>query len=93
MKIKEPFRINLLHSVIFARDMAKVYTTEIASEQIASDNPIHQRLFKAYVVAEEFIQGDVLEVGCGEGRGVRLLTGRSRSFTAVDKIQEIIQAR
>jgi hypothetical protein len=50
--------------------MAKVYTTEITSEQIASDNPIHQRLFKAYVVAKEYIQGDVLEVGCGEGRGI-----------------------
>ena len=70
--------------------MAKVYTTEITSDEISSDNPIHQRLFKAYVVAKEYIGGDVLEVGCGEGRGVGLLMQHSKSFTAVDKIQELI---
>lgn len=70
--------------------MAKVYTTEITSEEIASDNPVHQRLFKAYVVAKDFVQGDVLEVGCGEGRGVSLLMRQAKSFTAVDKIKEVI---
>lgn len=70
--------------------MAKVYTTEITSEQIASDNPIHQRLFKAYVVAKEYVQGDVLEVGCGEGRGIETLLPLVNSFTAVDKIKEAI---
>ncbi|RAW02684.1 class I SAM-dependent methyltransferase [Pseudochryseolinea flava] len=70
--------------------MAKVYTTEIASEQIASDNPIHQRLFKAYVVAEDYVSGDVLEVGCGEGRGVETLMKKAKSFTAVDKIKPVI---
>ncbi len=71
--------------------MAKIYTTEITSEHIVSDNPIHQRLFKAYVVAEEYVQGDVLEVGCGEGRGFDLLLPRARSFTAVDKIGPVIE--
>jgi 2-polyprenyl-3-methyl-5-hydroxy-6-metoxy-1,4-benzoquinol methylase len=70
--------------------MAKVYTTEITSDEISSDNPIHQRLFKAYVIAKDYIAGDVLEVGCGEGRGVGLLMQYARSFTAVDKIQEVI---
>lgn len=70
--------------------MAKVYTTEITSEQIASDNPIHQRLFKAYVVAKEYIQGDVLEVGCGEGRGIETMLPLTKSFTAVDKIKPVI---
>jgi 2-polyprenyl-3-methyl-5-hydroxy-6-metoxy-1,4-benzoquinol methylase len=72
--------------------MSKIFTTEITSEQITSDNPIHQRLFKAYVVAKEYVNGDVLEVGCGEGRGVELLLQQSRSFTAVDKIESLIQA-
>lgn len=72
--------------------MAKVYTTEITSEQLSSDNPIHQRLFKAYVIAKDYVRGDVLEVGCGEGRGVGLLMEHARSFTAVDKIQEVIDA-
>jgi ubiquinone/menaquinone biosynthesis C-methylase UbiE len=70
--------------------MAKIYTTEITSDNIPSDNPLHQRLFKAYVVAEPYIQGDVLEVGCGEGRGVELLMRNAKSFTAVDKIEEAL---
>jgi ubiquinone/menaquinone biosynthesis C-methylase UbiE len=70
--------------------MAKVFTTEITSEQITSDNPIHQRLFKAYVAAGDHINGDVLEVGCGEGRGVSLLIDKARTFTAVDKIKPVI---
>jgi len=70
--------------------MAKVYTTEITSDAISSDNPIHQRLFKAYVIAKDYVGGDVLEVGCGEGRGVGLLMQHAKSFTAVDKIQELI---
>ncbi len=70
--------------------MSRIYTTEITSDQISSDNPIHQRLFKAYVVAEEYIKGDVLEVGCGEGRGMELLMAKARTFTAVDKIESAI---
>lgn len=70
--------------------MAKVYTTEITSEQITSDNPIHQRLFKAYVVAKDYVKGDVLEVGCGEGRGIETLLSQTKSYTAVDKIKPII---
>lgn len=71
--------------------MAKIYTTEITSEKIASDNPLHQRLFKAYVVAQDYVYGNLLEVGCGEGRGVALLMGKSEQFTAVDKIEEALQ--
>lgn len=70
--------------------MAKVYTTEITSEQISSDNPIHQRLFKAYVIARDYVYGDVLEVGCGEGRGIGLLLQSATSFTAVDKLEGVI---
>lgn len=70
--------------------MAKVFTTEITSEQIVSDNPIHQRLFKAYVVSKAYVHGDVLEVGCGEGRGVSALLEQATSFTAVDKITAVI---
>ena len=70
--------------------MSKIYTTEITSDQIVSDNPIHQRLYKAYVVAQEHVKGDVLEVGCGEGRGIELLASKASSFTAVDKIRSVI---
>src|SRR6187549_360424 len=70
--------------------MAKIYTTEITSEEITSDNPIHQRLFKAYVVARDYVKGNTLEVGCGEGRGVSTLMELASSFTAVDKIENVI---
>lgn len=67
-----------------------VYTTEIASDKITSDNPIHQRLLKAYYLAQPYIKGNVLEIGCGEGRGLSLLAPGSDQYTALDKIQEII---
>lgn len=70
--------------------MASVYTTEITSEKITSDNPIHQRLFKAYVIAAGYVSGSLLEVGCGEGRGIEILLNHVDQFTAVDKIKEVI---
>ena len=70
--------------------MAKVYTTEITSEKITSDNPIHQRLFKAYVIAKDHATGELLEVGCGEGRGIDLLKPLVKHYTAVDKIETAI---
>ena len=72
--------------------MAKIYTTEITSENIPSDNPIHQRLYKAYVASLPYIHGRVLEVGCGEGRGVEVLLQRADRFTAVDKIGNALEA-
>lgn len=71
--------------------MAKIYTTEITSEDIPSDNPIHQRLYKAYIVAQKYVRGSVLEVGCGEGRGLDLVIPKSTSFTAIDKISPVIE--
>jgi SAM-dependent methyltransferase len=67
------------------------YTTEIASDKLVSDNPIHQRLLKAYIAAKPFISGKLLEVGCGEGRGVEELLPLSESYIGLDKIGEIIE--
>jgi SAM-dependent methyltransferase len=68
-----------------------VYASEITSEQHVSDNPIHQRLLKAYYEAVPYISGDLLEIGCGEGRGIDLLAPLADSYTAIDKIAEIEQ--
>ncbi len=68
-----------------------VYATEITSSKIISDNPIHQRLLKAYYLAVDYIKGDLLELGCGEGRGVALLAPIAASFTAIDKISEVVE--
>lgn len=84
------FSLKIPESTLFLRPMAKVYTTEITSGEIPSDNPIHQRLFKAYVAAGPWIQGDVLEVGCGEGRGLDVVIPKSATFTAIDKIEPVI---
>lgn len=68
-----------------------VYTTEIASDKITSDNPIHQRLLKAYYLAQPYVKGDLLEVGCGEGRGVELLAPMCSSYAAIDKIGDVVR--
>ncbi len=67
-----------------------IYTTEITSDQIASDNPIHQRLLKAYVEVAPQIKGDLLELGCGEGRGIEWVTPGANSFLGLDKIEAVI---
>lgn len=72
--------------------MSKVFTTEITSEKIASDNPIHQRLLKPYVVSLDLVKGDVLEVGCGEGRGIELVLPKVRSYSAIDKIDAVVKS-
>lgn len=68
-----------------------VYTTEIASATIPSDNPIHQRLLKAYLEAIPFVSGSVLELGCGEGRGIEEIINISDKYTGIDKIEAVIQ--
>lgn len=70
--------------------MSKVFTTEITSADIPSDNPIHQRLLKPYFTASDYVKGDVLEVGCGEGRGIDLILPKAVSYTAIDKITDVI---
>ncbi len=71
--------------------MASIYTTEITSESIPSDNPIHQRLLRAYVLAAEMVTGHLLEVGCGEGRGIDWLLPKVTSYSAIDKIEPVIK--
>ena len=68
-----------------------VYTTEIASDKLPSDNVIHQRLLSAYYKAKEYIKGDLLELGCGEGRGVELLAPLADSYLGLDKIKPVIE--
>ena len=60
-------------------------TTEITSAEIASDNPVHQRLLFPYVEAANLVSGKVLEIGCGWGRGLELLTKAAKHYTGIDK--------
>jgi ubiquinone/menaquinone biosynthesis C-methylase UbiE len=65
-------------------------TTEITSSEIISDNPIHQRLLLAYIEAGKYINGSVLEIGCGIGRGLDLLVKNCDKYTAIDKNKKLI---
>lgn len=67
------------------------YKTEIASSELKSDNPIHQRLHKAYYLSVPYLKGDLLEIGCGEGRGIEVLLPHISSYTALDKIEAVIE--
>ena len=67
-------------------------TTEITSAEIASDNPVHQRLLFPYVKAAQIVSGNVLEIGCGWGRGLELLTKAADHYTGIDKNEELINA-
>lgn len=67
-----------------------IFKTEITSDKIISDNPIHQRLIKPYVVVRDWVKGDLLELGCGEGRGFELLSPRADSYLGLDKIRAVI---
>ena len=61
-------------------------TTEIASSEIVSDNPIHQRLFYPYLKVIEVISGgNMLEIGTGAGRGVEVMAKIVDNYTGIDK--------
>lgn len=72
--------------------VGKIYTTEVTSDTLPSDNPLHQRLLKPYILAQSYLTGkeNVLEVGCGEGRGIDFLLPLAERFTAIDKLKETI---
>lgn len=69
----------------------QISTTEITSTELASDNPIHQRLILAYEEASKLIEGSILEIGCGVGRGLTYLLGNCEKYTALDKNKKVIE--
>lgn len=60
-------------------------TAERVSSHEQSDNVIFQRHLVAYNEAAKRINGNVLEVGCGEGYGISLLAPKVTNYMAVDK--------
>lgn len=65
-------------------------TTEIASSEITSDNPVHQRLLFPYEYVSQLVSGNLLEIGCGTGRGVAVLSNQISNYTGVDKNEELL---
>jgi SAM-dependent methyltransferase len=70
----------------------RIFKTEVTSDHIISDNPIHQRLLKPYVVVSEQVEGDILELGCGEGRGLDKILPAVDSYLGIDKIQGAVDS-
>ncbi|WP_046744938.1 class I SAM-dependent methyltransferase [Kordia zhangzhouensis] len=62
-----------------------LFSTEVTSSKIQSDNPLFQRTLKAYHIVAPLIHGNVLEIGCGEGYGVELLYKNASQLTLIDK--------
>jgi SAM-dependent methyltransferase len=60
-------------------------TAERVSDTDASDNFVFQRSLLAYYYAAKKVKGSVLEVGSGEGYGLRILSGQCDSYTMLDK--------
>jgi SAM-dependent methyltransferase len=62
-----------------------LFSTEVTSSKIISDNPLFQRTLKAYHLVAPHVHGNVLEIGCGEGYGVELLYKNAEKLTLIDK--------
>lgn len=66
-------------------------TTEVTSYEIISDNVLNQRLSFAYHRAAERVRGDMLELGCGTGRGIPLFLKNAKTYTAIDKNDKLTE--
>lgn len=64
--------------------MATITTAERVSRE-QSDNYVFQRSLLAYHKAAEIVEGDVLEIGTGEGYGAEVLAPHATRFITLDK--------
>ena len=65
--------------------MKILQTAERVSPSDLSDNYVFQRSILAYHEAAKYVQGDVLELGSGEGYGVSVLSPLCNSYLCLDK--------
>lgn len=61
------------------------FSTEVTSSKIISDNPLFQRTFKAYEIVAEKVKGHTLEIGCGEGYGIKTYINNTAYLMVIDK--------
>jgi len=60
-------------------------TAERVDYESSADNYVFYRQFRAYELVAPLIRGKVLEVGSGNGYGLRLLSRHCDYYTAIDK--------
>jgi SAM-dependent methyltransferase len=60
-------------------------TAERSSGHDPSEQVIYNRCLYAYKAASEFVKGNIIELGSGEGYGIQLLAPLANHYLAVDK--------
>jgi len=60
-------------------------TAERSSGHDPSEHVIYNRCLYAYVAASEIVNGNIIELGSGEGYGIQLLAPLAKRYLAVDK--------
>lgn len=65
-------------------------TTEITSTENPAEKPIHARLLFAYEQAANHVGGKLLDIGCGEGRGIHYFMDKIDEYHGIDKIKEVL---
>lgn len=61
------------------------HTNERATQHLDSDNYVFQRCLFAYECAAEYLNGEVLELGTGEGYGAKHLLTNARNLIGIDR--------
>ena len=65
--------------------MKVLQTAERVSHEDKSDNYVFQRSLLAYLEAAKIVSGDVLEIGAGEGYGIKHIAPKADNYLTVDK--------
>jgi len=65
--------------------MKVLQTAERVSHEDKSDNYVFQRSLLAYLEAAKMVSGDVLEIGTGEGYGIKHVAPQTDSYVTIDK--------
>ena len=70
--------------------MSIIQTAERSSGEDASENVIFQRHMIAYKKAAELVKKNILEIGCGEGYGIKELLPKVEKYICIDKYESNI---
>lgn len=65
--------------------MKVLQTAERVSHEDMSDNYVFQRSLLAYLEAAKIVSGDVLEIGAGEGYGIKHIAPKAENYLTLDK--------
>lgn len=64
-----------------------IQTAQRSSGLVPSESVVYHRCLFAYVAATPYINGNVAELGSGEGYGIKFLAPRASRYTALDKYE------